>query len=681
MKNKILPKFPFLLFIVFPFLLFSQIKTEYFDGPYIFHQNDSLQIQWIEAGIGYDTLIAKSEATTFNRPSLPIVNLQDLDFQTDSKVVYDNIKNVVALSDVHGQFGILKKLLLANKVIDKNDNWNYGNGHLVIVGDNLDRGDQVLEILWFLFYLQKKAETAGGKVQVLLGNHEIMVLQGDIRYINKKHYYTSAVFKNKYYHFFRKGSVLGDWIASHKVLTSINKNLFVHAGVSDAVLDLELSLEEINNTFTKKLLRAKEEDIFKDTLLTLLYTTEGPVWYRGYFDRENFEKKNIKSILKRLDQDRVIVGHTSLNKITAMFEGKIIGVDCSIKKGLDGQVLIMENNNYWIGDLAGKKTSLSGIKTKKRTSLFNHIYNMDGVPKLRIETNFKKVRKDKMKERYHEGQLVVANQYGKDAMRFKGRVRARGNMRKQVCNLPPLKFDIKKSALKGYGFMKLDKLKFVLPCNSGKSSQELLYKEFFLYDLYTFIDKNCIRTKLVDVRICENGKDKYNLTGFVIEDEIEYERKNKAKVITKGKIGASHLDRELFLKMEFFQYMIANTDWSLGNKHNLELVKVPYREKIIALPYDFDYSGFVGQAYAVPHTSLPIEDVNERYFFSYKISEEEFYNTIEYYLSIEEDIYRICDEATYMNEKTIKKNKAYIKEFYDLLKKPKRLKPKMIKNK
>ena len=55
------------------------------------------------------------------------------------------------------------------------------------------------------------------------------------------------------------------------------------------------------------------------------------------------------------------------------------------------------------------------------------------------------------------------------------------------------------------------------------------------------------------------------------------------------------MDRELFLKMEFFQYMIANTDWSLSNKHNLELVKVPARDKVIALPYDFDYSGFVGQ--------------------------------------------------------------------------------------
>lgn len=680
MKITFRPIIIFLFSIFFPAILFSQIKTEYFDGPYIFHQNDSLQIQWVEAGVGHDSLLAKSEATVFDRPGLPKVDLKNLDFKRDGQVEFNDVEKIVALSDVHGQFGILKKLLLANEVIDENNHWKLGKGHLVIVGDNLDRGDQVLEILWFLFFLQKEAEAAGGKVQVLLGNHEIMVLQGDIRYINKKYYYTSAIFKSQYYHFFRRGSVLGDWIASHKVLTSINKNLFVHGGVSDAVLDLNLSLEEINNTFTKKLIRAKEEDILKDSLLTLLYTADGPVWYRGYFKEEKFKKKNVKSILKRLNQKRIIVGHTSQKKITALFGGKIIAVDCSIKKGLDGQVLMIENNNFSIGDLEGKKKNLPGMKSKKQTSLFNYIYQLDGLPKVRISTNFKKIKKHKMKEKYQEGQLVIADQFGKNSINLKGRVRARGNIRKQVCNMPPLKFDVKKPDLDANDFMKIDKLKFVLPCNKSKSAQELLYKEFFLYGLYTFIDKNCLRAKLVDVNICENGKDKYQMVGFVVEDEEEYARRNKAKVITKGRVGASHLDRELFLKMEFFQYMIANTDWSLANKHNLELVKIPSREKVVALPYDFDYSGFVGQNYAVPHESLPIKDVHQRYFFSYKITEEEFYQAVEYYLSIEEDVYRICDEATYMSTKTIKNNKSYLKEFFDLLRKPERLKPKMIKN-
>ena len=515
-------------------------------GHIFFHQNDSLQIQWVEAGVGHDSILAKSEAGIFDRPSLPKVDLQDLDFDIETQVTFDNVEKIVALSDVHGQFGILQKLLQANEVVDINNHWKYDNGHLIIVGDNFDRGDQVLDILWFLFHLQKEAKKAGGKVHLLLGNHEIMVLQGDIRYINKKYFYTSAIFKNQYYHFFRKGSVLGDWVASHKVLASINKNLFVHAGVSNAVLDLNLSLEEINNTFTNNLIRAKEEDILKDSLLSLLYKTDGPVWYRGYFKDDNFKSSDIKSILKRLNQNRIIVGHTSSDKIKTLFNGKVIAVDCSIKKGVDGQVLIIENENFSVGNLEGKKKNLKGIKTKKRSSLFDHIYNLEGIPKIRIETNFRKLKKHSTKEKYQEGILVLADQNGNDGMIFNGRVRARGNMRKKVCNIPPVKFDIKKSSLKSNGFMKLDKLKFVFPCNTSKSAQELLYKEFFLYDVYNFIDTNCIRAKLVHVNICDNGKDNYKLIGFVIEDEAEYERENNAKVITNGKVTASHLDRELF---------------------------------------------------------------------------------------------------------------------------------------
>jgi len=177
----------------------------------------------------------------------------------------------------------------------------------------------------------------------------------------------------------------------------------------------------------------------------------------------------------------------------------------------------------------------------------------------------------------------------------------------------------------------------------------------------------------------QGEKEKFDMTGFLIEDAEEYARRKNATVIEVGRVNPSKLDRESFLKMEFFQYMISNTDWAVINKHNLKLVKLPDVEKIVALPYDFDYSGFVGHEYAIPHESLPIEDVHERYFFSYKITEEEFYQMVKYYQSIEQDLYRICDEATYMKPKTIKKNKAYLREFFKLLENPKRLKLSIIK--
>ena len=109
------------------------------------------------ASVGHDSIIAKSEVSIFDRAGLPKVDLQNISFKIDSQLVFTDVEKVIALSDVHGQFGILNQPLLVKKVIDYNNHWKYGKEHLVTVGDNLDRGDQVLEILWFLFFFTKRS--------------------------------------------------------------------------------------------------------------------------------------------------------------------------------------------------------------------------------------------------------------------------------------------------------------------------------------------------------------------------------------------------------------------------------------------------------------------------------------------------------------------------------------------
>jgi len=696
--------------------LTGQIRTEFYDGPYLLQHKDSLRIQWVEAGIGYDTIIANEDLGLFEKEGLPVIDLTDLDFEKNREATITGVEKIVAISDAHGQYDLVINLLKANKVIDENNNWIYGKGHLVITGDNLDRGDKVLDILWFLFFLEKEAAKAGGKVHVLLGNHEVMVLQGDIRYLNRKYVYTSGILRNRYHTLFAKGSVLGDWIANHKVMTSINRSLYLHGGISDEIVRLKYSIEEMNNIFTKHLVRYESEEIFQDPKLAALYDENGPLWYRGYFKKDGMEASTIKKILRKLDQDRIIVGHTSFDSIQSFYGGRVLGIDCSIKVGKKGQVLIYENEQFFTGDLngvrqpiefnPGKKGSKKSKKKSKtgsilspnldqsklgstesqpssdssnlgssnsKSSFSQHLFKIEGVPKMVINTNVKQLLRKSFKEEYQEATLQINDSNEKDFGFYNGRIRARGNIRKTVCSVPPVKFDFPKKTLDSLGFLKNDKLKFVFPCQENKWAQEKLYKEFFLYELYKFIDSNSIIVKLVEVEFRQNDREKLKFNGFLIEDEEEYARRKNATVIEKGKVNASSLERTSFLKMLFFQYMIANTDWTVANRHNLELVKLPHIDKVVALPYDFDYSGFVGQDYAVPHESLPIESVDERYFFNYKIREHEFYDMVRYYKSIEEDVYRICEEATYMKAKTIDENKYYLGKFFQLLERPEKI--------
>lgn len=331
-----------------------------------------------------------------------------------------------------------------------------------------------------------------------------------------------------------------------------------------------------------------------------------------------------------------------------------------------------------VESLSGEQVGHSVEKTK--TTLFDYIYQLEGRPLIELETDTRLLIKNKLKEPYQATHLNILDKDKNLIIATNAKVRARGNMRKQVSFLPPLKIDLKKTILDSLGFLKLDDLKLVLPANRSKNSQEKLYQEYFLYELYQRLDSNAIRVKLVDINISFRGKEKYQLTGFLIEDEEDYERRKAAKIIKKGIVGESMWDQESFAKMIFFQYMIGNTDFSLKARHNIEMVKMRGSDKITFVPFDFDYSGFVNQKYAMPHPDLPIDDVRTRYFYSgYKIEETDCLAMVDFYLSSKEEIIQYCDSATYMNAKTINRSKKYLIDFFKILEKSKRVRLIMIK--
>jgi hypothetical protein len=97
-------------------------------------------------------------------------------------------ERVVAIGDVHGAYEPLVELLRASGLIDEKLAWSGGKAHLVMLGDMVDRGPQEREVLDLIMRLEREAPKAGGQVHVLLGNHEVMSLVGDLRYVSKAGY-------------------------------------------------------------------------------------------------------------------------------------------------------------------------------------------------------------------------------------------------------------------------------------------------------------------------------------------------------------------------------------------------------------------------------------------------------------------------------------------------------------
>jgi hypothetical protein len=273
----------------------------------------------------------------------------------DYKQSFDEIDTICIISDVHGEYSVYLSLLRAMGVIDKDLNWAYGSGHLVLLGDVFDRGLHVTEVLWHLFGLEKQALEAGGRVHLLLGNHELMVLSEDLRYINPKYAQVEILTETRYSDLFSANSVLGSWLRSKPVIISINDIVFAHGGISMALVNKGLQFREVNKMFCENITGkiVVETNSRNDQLF--LIDDDGPVWYRGYFTDPTFTESRIDSILNFYEKKKIIVGHTPYRNIKSVFNNKVIGVDAGIGLDLPGQVLLYENGSFYKGTADGEK--------------------------------------------------------------------------------------------------------------------------------------------------------------------------------------------------------------------------------------------------------------------------------------------------------------------------------------
>ncbi|WP_238383560.1 metallophosphoesterase [Colwellia psychrerythraea] len=231
------------------------------DGPYVFvnEQQQQLESYWLCQG---DVITRTTEAVSFplsisacNMPAdihaLRSIENKVLEFYGDYPVA--------ALSDFHGKYDLMIELLTNNNIIDKNKNWAFGKGHFVITGDIFDRGDKVTEILWFLYDLEQQAQKAGGDIHLTLGNHEVMILNGDLRYLHPKYVETAKQLDKPFEQLFSQNSIIGNWLRSKQVLVKVNNMLFAHGGFHPSLATEQRSLVEINTVFKESLVKSELE--------------------------------------------------------------------------------------------------------------------------------------------------------------------------------------------------------------------------------------------------------------------------------------------------------------------------------------------------------------------------------------------------------------------------------------
>lgn len=282
---------------------------------------------------------------------------------------------IIAIGDVHGAFDRYTTILRETKLVDAKNRWIGGNATLVHTGDAIDRGDDSQRVLDLIRQLEGESRKAGGRVVMLLGNHEVMRMAGDWRYVTKNDlgsYRTAeseslrerlyaevlkaneAEAKKKGQKFdakeFRKdflertdlGAIemevaysttgqYGRWLREHDIMARINGIIFVHAGPARSYA--ERGCAKLNAEAREEM---KDLNLSPGFANRLLWHSEGPLWYRGLVGVEPAASPDdVTAILKGLGGTRIVVGHTASTpgRIRTMQDGRVIAIDSGMLGG------------------------------------------------------------------------------------------------------------------------------------------------------------------------------------------------------------------------------------------------------------------------------------------------------------------------------------------------------------
>jgi len=353
------------------------------DGPYVYDKKDSLSVVTVEQDVDATFYILKrmfkreknhSITCHVNNSDKDSFNFELKDEYKIPKAIYKAPEKLFVTSDIEGNFNAFYSMLIGNKVMDKNYNWTFGKGQLVICGDMVDRGNNAWPCLWLLYRLEQEAEKAGGKVHYILGNHDIMNLYADLRYVKERYIKLAKLLSKKddekkaWLELLSDANEIVKWIASKNTIEKIGDDLYLHGGISEEVVDADLTIDKINEAVRRNIRNNLTHYPGDDSLDNLIFSRLGPLWYRGLVidykqHYKKIDEKSLDEILKFYNAKKIIIGHTIVDdKISSDYNGKVIRVDIKHieeeKFTGKSEALLIEGNTYYRVNDKGEKLQL-----------------------------------------------------------------------------------------------------------------------------------------------------------------------------------------------------------------------------------------------------------------------------------------------------------------------------------
>lgn len=315
--------------------LFENPLAYQLDGEvHVFHTNGARVAHRVrgtnDRGSSVDTIPLPSDGVATIRVGFPADSSHfDVRILPDAPTpasVYDDGAPIVAISDIESGFAAFRQFLGAHGIADADLNWTFGNGHLVLVGDFVDRGASTTQVLWAIYKLEQSAHPAGGRVHYIIGTHEIKNLPRNFQTANEKYFHIAGILGKPQSALFDDGSVLGRWMASKHVIEVINGVAFVHGGLHPRLSEHAVSIDEINRIVRAGYRTPWYTPTTETTASFLRSSNTGPAWYRGYF-KADLSPQEVDQGLRALGARAVVVGHTLQSKVNARRDKRVFAID------------------------------------------------------------------------------------------------------------------------------------------------------------------------------------------------------------------------------------------------------------------------------------------------------------------------------------------------------------------
>lgn len=243
----------------------------------------------------------------------------------------------------------------------------------------------------------------------------------------------------------------------------------------------------------------------------------------------------------------------------------------------------------------------------------------------------------------------------KDGKTFQVELRPRGRYRRKVSAIPPMKLRFSERELQAEGLDTLNEIKIALPSVHNDLGNDLIIKEYLAYRLFEQICDKHFRARLIKLNLVDTNEKsaspgKKKLYAILIEDEEDVARRLQGEPEDEFGVKTDRMDPQQTALVVMFQYMIGNTDWDLPMHRNVELIRKNNGDKMLVLPYDFDFSGLVSAPYASPSSDSGVKTVRDRFLMPFGVDQEALKAATQTLKANEKEFYKICRSKFLSND-------------------------------